>query len=171
MMLENIVRHREMGQSKRAAALNGANEITFAAMAATIAVVRDLPARRFHARRDRPLLPAIRHHGHGRGPALAARGPDADADALLALPPGRPSPQGAGRRSSNRFFALARRTLHSGSSVCSCTTAGKPLRSRCVLFARKLLARQARAVRNDARAGPVADAPALQTAGRTRRCP
>jgi hydrophobe/amphiphile efflux-1 (HAE1) family protein len=38
MMLENIVRHREMGQGKRAAALNGANEITFAAMAATIAV-------------------------------------------------------------------------------------------------------------------------------------
>jgi hydrophobe/amphiphile efflux-1 (HAE1) family protein len=38
MMLENIVRHREMGQSKRMAALNGATEITFAAMAATIAV-------------------------------------------------------------------------------------------------------------------------------------
>ncbi len=39
MMLENIVRHREMGQGKREAALNGANEITFAALAATIAVV------------------------------------------------------------------------------------------------------------------------------------
>lgn len=39
MMLENIVRHREMGQPKKLAALNGATEITFAAMAATIAVV------------------------------------------------------------------------------------------------------------------------------------
>jgi HAE1 family hydrophobic/amphiphilic exporter-1 len=39
MMLENIVRHREMGQSKKRAALNGANEISFAAMAATVAVV------------------------------------------------------------------------------------------------------------------------------------
>jgi hydrophobe/amphiphile efflux-1 (HAE1) family protein len=39
MMLENIVRHREMGQGKKVAALNGANEITFAALAATIAVV------------------------------------------------------------------------------------------------------------------------------------
>ena len=38
MMLENIVRHREMGQGKKEAALNGATEITFAAMAATIAV-------------------------------------------------------------------------------------------------------------------------------------
>ncbi len=39
MMLENIVRHREMGESKKLAALKGANEISFAAMAATIAVV------------------------------------------------------------------------------------------------------------------------------------
>ncbi len=39
MMLENIVRHREMGQGKREAAINGSNEITFAALAATIAVV------------------------------------------------------------------------------------------------------------------------------------
>lgn len=39
MMLENIVRHRELGEKKRAAALKGAEEITFAAMAATIAVV------------------------------------------------------------------------------------------------------------------------------------
>lgn len=39
MMLENIVRHRELGQPKKMAALNGASEITFAAMAATIAVV------------------------------------------------------------------------------------------------------------------------------------
>lgn len=39
MMLENIVRHRELGQKKREAALNGSKEITFAAIAATIAVV------------------------------------------------------------------------------------------------------------------------------------
>ena len=39
MMLENIVRHRELGEKKREAALKGSREITFAAMAATIAVV------------------------------------------------------------------------------------------------------------------------------------
>jgi HAE1 family hydrophobic/amphiphilic exporter-1 len=38
MMLENIVRHREMGQGKREAALKGSEEITFAAIAATVAV-------------------------------------------------------------------------------------------------------------------------------------
>src|SRR5665213_2760905 len=38
MMLENIVRHREMGKSKFLAALRGAEEITFAAIAATVAV-------------------------------------------------------------------------------------------------------------------------------------
>jgi HAE1 family hydrophobic/amphiphilic exporter-1 len=39
MMLENIVRHRELGEKKREAALKGSKEITFAAIAATIAVV------------------------------------------------------------------------------------------------------------------------------------
>ncbi len=39
MMLENIVRHRQMGKSKRQAALIGSKEITFPAMVATIAVV------------------------------------------------------------------------------------------------------------------------------------
>jgi hydrophobe/amphiphile efflux-1 (HAE1) family protein len=39
MMLENIVRHRELGEKKKAAAIKGANEISFAAIAATIAVV------------------------------------------------------------------------------------------------------------------------------------
>lgn len=38
MMLENIVRHREMGSSKMIAATKGSEEITFAAIAATIAI-------------------------------------------------------------------------------------------------------------------------------------
>jgi HAE1 family hydrophobic/amphiphilic exporter-1 len=39
MVLENIVRHREMGKSKVLASRDGAREITFAALAATVAVV------------------------------------------------------------------------------------------------------------------------------------
>lgn len=38
MMLENIVRHYEMGKSRRLAALDGSNEITFAALATTLAI-------------------------------------------------------------------------------------------------------------------------------------
>jgi HAE1 family hydrophobic/amphiphilic exporter-1 len=38
MMLENIVRHREMGKTKMRAAIEGSEEITFAALAATIAI-------------------------------------------------------------------------------------------------------------------------------------
>jgi hydrophobe/amphiphile efflux-1 (HAE1) family protein len=38
MMLENIVRHHEMGKPRRQAALEGANEISFAAMATTLAI-------------------------------------------------------------------------------------------------------------------------------------
>ncbi len=39
MMLENIVRHRELGEGKIAAAIKGSREISFAALAATLAVV------------------------------------------------------------------------------------------------------------------------------------
>ena len=39
MVLENIVRHQEKGQDKVLAALTGAREITFAAIAATLAIV------------------------------------------------------------------------------------------------------------------------------------
>lgn len=38
MMLENIVRHHEMGKSKLFAAIDGAKEITFSAIAATLAI-------------------------------------------------------------------------------------------------------------------------------------
>ncbi len=38
MMLENIVRHRQMGQGKITAAINGSREITFASLAATLAI-------------------------------------------------------------------------------------------------------------------------------------
>ncbi|OGF47655.1 MAG: acriflavin resistance protein [Candidatus Firestonebacteria bacterium RIFOXYC2_FULL_39_67] len=39
MVLENIVRHREKGQARAPAALNGSKEITFAAIAATAAII------------------------------------------------------------------------------------------------------------------------------------
>lgn len=39
MVLENIVRHQEMGENRIEAALNGTRQVTFAALAATLAVV------------------------------------------------------------------------------------------------------------------------------------
>jgi len=39
MVLENIVRHKELGKTRMQAALDGANEITLAALAATIAII------------------------------------------------------------------------------------------------------------------------------------
>ncbi len=39
MVLENIVRHQEMGEDRIEAALNGTRQVTFAALAATLAVV------------------------------------------------------------------------------------------------------------------------------------
>lgn len=39
MVLENIVRHKEMGKTRLQAALDGSKEITFAAMAASVAII------------------------------------------------------------------------------------------------------------------------------------
>jgi hydrophobe/amphiphile efflux-1 (HAE1) family protein len=39
MVLENIIRHKEMGKSRMEAALSGSKEISFAAMAATVSIV------------------------------------------------------------------------------------------------------------------------------------
>jgi hydrophobe/amphiphile efflux-1 (HAE1) family protein len=39
MVLENITRHKEMGKSSRQGALDGTNEILFAAMAATVSII------------------------------------------------------------------------------------------------------------------------------------
>jgi HAE1 family hydrophobic/amphiphilic exporter-1 len=39
MVLENIVRHREMGKDRKTAALDGSSEITLAAIAATLAII------------------------------------------------------------------------------------------------------------------------------------
>ncbi len=39
MMLENIVRHQALGEGRKTAAIKGANEISFAAIASTVAVV------------------------------------------------------------------------------------------------------------------------------------
>jgi hydrophobe/amphiphile efflux-1 (HAE1) family protein len=39
MVLENITRHKEMGKSAKQGALDGANEIMFAAMAATVSII------------------------------------------------------------------------------------------------------------------------------------
>jgi multidrug efflux pump subunit AcrB len=53
MVLENIVRHQEKGEDQVTAALNGAREITFAAMATSMAIVAIFLPYRFYDRRNR----------------------------------------------------------------------------------------------------------------------
>ena len=72
MMLENIVRHQELGENKRNAALKGAAEITFAALAATIAVVAIFLPVVFMKGHHRSLLHAVWDHGHCSRLALIA---------------------------------------------------------------------------------------------------
>ena len=85
MMLENIVRHYEMGKNRRQAALDGAEEITFAALATTLAIAAIfIPVVFMKGVVGRFLLP-IWDHGDGGGISFLARSLDADADALRAF--------------------------------------------------------------------------------------
>ncbi len=85
MVLENIVRHHEMGKSRVLASRDGAREITFAALAATIAVVAIFLPGGVHERDHRAVFLPVRHHDLGGGAAVADRGHHGHADALLAV--------------------------------------------------------------------------------------
>jgi hypothetical protein len=62
MVLENIIRYREKGKKRRAAALIGAREITFAAVATSVSLVGYLFAHRIYGRPDWPVSYRIRCH-------------------------------------------------------------------------------------------------------------
>ncbi len=95
MVLENIVRHRELGQDKLTAAVFGAREISFAAAAAMRRHSRHLPAGRLHEGHHRKVLLPVRRDDLRRGQFLPPRSPDLGADAVLAVPPDQ-SPEQAG---------------------------------------------------------------------------
>ncbi len=82
MMLENIVRHYEMAKNRRQAALDGSEEITFAAMATTLAIAAIFIPVVFMQGCRRALLLPVWHYGDGRGVSLLTRGADVDPDAL-----------------------------------------------------------------------------------------
>ena len=143
MVLENIFRHAEAGKDRVTAAREGTREITFAALAATLAVVRHLHPRRLHEGDHRQVLPAVRRHPLRRGAALLPRGDDAGAGALRADP---------------RRLARAPRAGWAGPSTAAFARLAQALRAGAAL---------------GARAGPVGCSPAasLLFGARDRRLP
>ncbi len=107
VVVENIVMHRDSGQSRGEAIRSAIREIRVPLVGSTITPDRRLPPADLHHRRDRRILP--RPGGHrGRGAADFA-GPgahlDADAQPLLHPPALRPQP----RRTPRRAAAAAER--------------------------------------------------------------
>ena len=86
VMLENIVRHMEMGKPRMQAALDGSKEIAFTIISMTVSLAAVFIPDPVHGRHRRP--PDARVRGDDRrgdpgvGPGLA----DADADAVQPLP-------------------------------------------------------------------------------------
>ena len=120
MVLENIYRHREMGEGKVTAASAGAREITFAAAATTLAIVAIfLPVAfmkgiigKFFFQFGVTISVAVA--------ALAPRGAHPGADALLAVPRGR-APRAA-RPDDGSSLPAARRGSTCGRSARPCAT-------------------------------------------------
>ena len=123
MVLENIYRHREQGEGKVTAASVGAREITFAAAAATLAIMAIFLPGGLHEGHHREVLLPVRGHDHGGRAHLAARGPHPRPHAALAHAGGR------GARGSARALGQPPRSPGSppATSACWCrrsTTAG-----------------------------------------------
>ena len=67
VMLENIVRHMEMGKPPLQAALDGSREIGFTIVTMTLSLAAVFIPDPVHGRPDRAALPRVlRHHRRGR---------------------------------------------------------------------------------------------------------
>ena len=82
VMLENIVRHIEMGEKPYEAALKGSAEIGFTILSMTMSLVGGVHSRGVHGRHRRPAAARIRRHHHPGDPGLGRRFGDPDAHAV-----------------------------------------------------------------------------------------
>jgi HAE1 family hydrophobic/amphiphilic exporter-1 len=89
VMLENIVRHVEKGETPFEAAIKGAREIGFTIISMTLSLIAVFIPGALHERHRRPPAARIRGHHLRRHPGLRLRLADPDADALQPLHPAR----------------------------------------------------------------------------------
>jgi hypothetical protein len=129
MVLENVVRHFHQGKDRIQAALDGAREVTFAATAASVAVIAIFLPVAFMDGRDRPLFLSVRHHGDRRGGVVAAGGHHAHAHAVVA-DDGAPGTAGLAGGAANRTFDAIgrayRATLRLALAVAGAGGGGQP---------------------------------------------
>ena len=106
VMLENIVRHIEMGETPLNAALKGSGEIAFTILSMTVSLAAVFIPAGLHGRRGGAAAARIRRHHHPGDPVLRHGVGDADAHAVRAHAARR-----AWRASHNRFYNWSERML------------------------------------------------------------
>ena len=72
VMIENIVRYIEQGDTPFDAALKGAGQIGFTIISITVLAGRRVHPAAVHGRHRRPAVPRVRHDGDDRGAGLGA---------------------------------------------------------------------------------------------------
>ena len=80
VMIENIARYIEEGESPLEAALKGSEQIGFTIVSLTRLADRRADPAALHGRHRRPALPRVRRHAQRDDPGLGRRLADADAD-------------------------------------------------------------------------------------------
>ena len=72
VMIENIVRYIEAGDTPFEAAIKGAGQIGFTIISITCSLVAVFIPLHLHGRHHRPAVPRVRHDGDDRGAGLGA---------------------------------------------------------------------------------------------------
>ena len=86
VMLENIVRHMEMGKPPMKAAVDGAAEVGFTIISMTISLTAVFIPILFLGRNRRPVVPRVRRDDRGVDSRVGLREPHAHADAVEPVP-------------------------------------------------------------------------------------
>ena len=120
VMLENIVRHIEHGETPLEAALKGSKEIGFTILTMTDVAGGGVHPDSVHERHPRPAVPRVRRHDHDGDPDLRRRLGHADADAVQPVPARRPQQEGGFARpdGSRVRRAAARLRVEPRASCC-----------------------------------------------------
>ena len=124
VMLENIVRHMEMGKPPMRAAFDGSKEVAFTILSMTRVARRGLHPGAVHGRRRRPAAARVRGDDRRRDSGVGVRLDQPDADAV------QPLPQAAAHPEARPFLQRDRAHVRGWLRLYDWTLRGEPAVSR-----------------------------------------
>ncbi len=119
VMLENIVRHIEMGKQPMQAALEGAARSRLHRAVDVSLALGGVHSADVHGRHHRAAVPRVRHHDQRRDPRLGLHRAHADADAVQPLAQAAPT-----SREHGRLFNLTERGFERFAAATSAASTG-----------------------------------------------